>query len=170
MIREYIYAALFACWVFSTIGVGVWQRHDGALAQASKDQERFNQISADVLKQQKEANDIISRAAADQAALAQERDQFKTQLEAEHAQNQAISNALRDQYAHLQLRFQSAENRCGPSGASAVSTTSSTSLPTAPAECVIPDAIAGNLRQLTADADTLADNYRTCYQFVKGTK
>ena len=170
MIKGYIYAAVLAAWLMSIAGVGVWQRHDGGLAQASKDQARFDQINADLTKQKNDVNTIISKAAAAAAALAQERDELKTKLETEHAQNQAATNDLRTKYAGLRLRFQSAQGGCRPSSSSSVSEASVSPVSTAPAECVIPDTITGRLRELTADADALRDNYRLCYDYVKSAR
>lgn len=167
-IKEGIYAALAALWLFSVAGMAVWQHHEGALAQASKDQARFDQINADLVKQKHDANAILSRAASDALALAEERDELKTKLETEHAQNETTTRALQSKYAGLRLKFQS--SGCGPSGSGSVPQAPGAAILAAPAQCVVPDKIAADMGQLAADADTLADNYRLCYSYVTSVK
>lgn len=168
MIAKYGYA-VGAILVLAALTVfGLFMRNEGKLSQRATDQTKFDQINADITRQKADALAIISRAAADQAALAQERDEFKTKLETEHAQNETTTRALQSKYAGLRLKFQG--SGCGPSGSGSMSQTGTTTVPTGPAECFVPDSIAAGLRELAADADALKDNYTLCRSYVMGEK
>lgn len=158
-------------WIASAVGIGAWQHHQGELAQKADDQAQFDKINADIAKQKAEATEILARNTADNLKLMTERDQLKTDLEKAHAQHTADTNALRDRYAGVGLRFKSTQTAgCGDGGANQVPAAASAAGPAAPADVQLPDAIAGRLRQLTFDADTLADNYKTCYAYVQSAK
>lgn len=158
-------------WIASIVGIGSWQHHQGELSKGAEDQKQFDQINDDLATQKSDAAAILARNMADNVALMTERDSLNTQLEKAHAQHTTDTNALRDRFAGVGLRFKPTEAAgCGPGGADKVSTAASPSVPAAGADVELPTAIAGRLRQLAFDADTLADNYRMCLSWAQNAK
>ena len=154
--------AALAAWFSGT----VHGHRAGVAEQKAADQILFDEINHKISTQKAEA-DAAWRAAQDRnLALVVERDRLKTQLEKRHARDAAATDALRDRYARLGLRYaaESAGSRCGSDGAAAPGT--GTDQPAEPAVVELPGALTADLRQLAFDADRLADDYRKCRAYV----
>jgi hypothetical protein len=158
-------------WLGSLAGVGKWQYIAGVTAQKVADQVQFDVINQKLADQKTEAAAVLKRSNADNLALLVERDRLKTTLEKEYATNQATTAAARDRYAGLGLRFQPAQvAECGSGGGSAQGASADSAGAGASASVQLPDEIAGDLRQIAFDADTLADNYRKCFGYAQKVK
>jgi hypothetical protein len=155
-------------WLGSLIGVGKWQHTAGVTAQKVADQKEFDKINEKLADQKTEAAGILKTKNAENLALMVERDQLKTTLEKNDAINKAATAALRDKYFGVGLRFQPAQ-AAGRwlGGGSAQGAGLDSSGAAAAAFVQLPDKIAGDLRQLVFDADTLADAYRKCYGYAE---
>lgn len=143
----------------------------GVDKQKVEDQKQFDTINAGLAKQKSDANKLYQQAQADIIALQAERDSLKGTLEKEREDNRKATDDQRAKYSGLQLRFRAAQNsgnRGNGSGTKGSSANASSSQGTA--EIQLPDKIAGDLRQLAFDADTLKDDYALCYGYVEKVK
>jgi len=142
-------------------------RSAGVNAQKVADQVQFDTINEALTNQKAEANAAYRAFQEHNLALVVERDQLKTNLEKRYAQDAAATDAARREYAGLGLRFQPAENagsrgcRLGTGSAEADAPG-----PDAAATVELPAPITSDLRQLTLEADRLADEYRKCYGYA----
>lgn len=154
-------------WLASLAAIGVWQHGSGRDAQARADQVEFDRINAAIAQQKTIAADTYRTAQATIIATLAERDKFKTQLEQDHAKNQADTAALRDKYSGLGLRLPAAEGAGRwPGGAGAVPPAADSAGAQPAASVQLSDATASALRGLAYDADSLADDYRQCYAWA----
>lgn len=162
------YIVVVCVWLASLFAVGHWQNSAGMNEQKVADQKEFDRINEKTAADKAAADVKYRQAQADQIALLTERDQLKTQLEKEHANNQAATDAVRNRYAGLGLRYKSAK-AAGPGGgcASPTGAAPDSASPDGPATFELPAALAGELRQIAYDADTLADSYRECYGYAQ---
>lgn len=121
-------------------------------------------------KQKHDALALLVQTQADVDAANAKAIKAAAQQEKDYATYMAGTAALAAQYATHGLRYgaPAAPTRCGASGGPAVSPAASAA--DAPARTVVqlPDSIAGNLRQLTVDADNLRNAYGLCVQAVSG--
>ena len=139
----------------------------GVNAQQVKDQAQFDQINAGITAAKAKANEIYRQAQDANLALATERDQLKTTLEAERETNRVTTDSLRSKYSAASLRFKLTQNSgYGAGCGSAKAPGADSSVAAAPPVVQLPDKIAADLRQLTFDADTIVDNYRECYGYA----
>lgn len=139
----------------------------GATEQQVADQAQFDGINKAIADRKAEAAKILMARNAENLALMIERDQLKTDLEKTREDNRKVTTAARDRYAGLGLRFKPAKvagRGCGRGGAAAASAGPAAVDGAAAVE--LPGKIASDLRQLTFDADTLADEYRKCYGYA----
>ena len=139
----------------------------GVNDQKVVDQKQFDAISNQLTAQTIEANVKLRELTATIIAAQTASDQFKTNLEQERAQNRNTVDSLRAKYANDSLRF-TAQRDPGRGGGSGGASPAKDPAPGAPATTILqlPDAITASLRRLTADADSLATDYRTCYRYV----
>ena len=152
-------------WLASLAGVGYWQHGAGDDARAKVDQVQFDKINVAIAENKAKANLIY------QADLQTDRDSFKTQLEKEHAANQAATAALHDKYFGVRLHFSATEVAgSGDGSTSAVPSLADASRAAGTITVELSAAASSALRQLAYEADQLADNYRECYGFVQGMK
>lgn len=167
------YAILVAVilWLLSAAGVGYWQHGEGRAAQKVADQVQFDRINDDITKQKAQA-DATYRAAQDaNVKLMVERDQLKTKLEKMYATDQLATDAVRDKYAFVGLRFATSKSAgSGGGSGSATSTGPDASSPATSAVVELPRALASDLRQLALDADKLRDDYALCYRYLNEMK
>lgn len=158
-------------WLGSLVGVGKWQHTAGVTAQKVADQVQFDTINQKLADQKTEAAEVLKKANANNLALMVERDRLKTTLEKTREENRQATAAARDHYAGLGLRFQPAEAAgCGRGGGGAPGTGANPSGADAAPAVELPAAITASLRQITYDADTLADEYRKCYGYAQRVK
>lgn len=158
-------------WLASLAAIGGWQHGAGRDAQARADQVEFDRINSDLAQQKIIAAETYRTAQATLIATLAERDKFKTQLEQDHAKNQADTAALRDKYSGLGLRFPAAESTgCWLGGGGAVPPAADPAGAQPAASVQLSDSAAGALRRLAYDADSLADDYRQCYAWATGIK
>lgn len=161
---------LVAALAIFTAGFGGGHRV-GTNAQKVADQAQFDQINADLTEQKATANAVYRKFQENNLALMVERDKLKTNLEKENEAHRVATAALRDKYAAVGLRYSAAQDAGHwPGGGSPTGAGADPASPAAPAVVQLPDPIATNLRRLTFDADTLADNYRKCYGYASQVK
>lgn len=142
-------------------------RAAGVNAQKVADQAAFDEIDQKLTAQKAEANAAYRAFQEHNLALVVERDQLKTNLEKRHAQDAAATDADRRRFAGLGLRFAAAENAgCGDRRLGASSAEADAARPDSAAAVELPAAITSDLRQLTFEADQLADAYRKCYGYA----
>ena len=143
----------------------------GTATQAATDQKTFDSINAQLTKQKADANALMQGKQAEIIALQTERDNFKTQLEAQYAQNRKATESLRGQLASVKLRFAAAKNTgSGTNGSSTVSGTSNAAGNAATTYCVVSDTVDATLKSIVHDADTLRDDYTLLYNWAHGVK
>jgi len=158
-------------WLGSLIGVGKWQHTAGITEQKVADQVQFDQINQGIADQKTKAASLLAKANADTLALMTERDTLKTTLEKTREDNRKATAAARDHYAGLGLRFQPAEVAgCRLGSGCAGTTTADAAGAHGAAPVELPGAITASLRQLTFEADNLADEYRKCYGYAQQVK
>jgi len=158
-------------WLGSLVGVGKWQHTAGVTAQKVADQVQFDTINQKLADQKAEAAEILKKANASNLALMVERDRLKTTLEKTREENRQATAAARDHYAGLGLRFQPSQAAgCGRGGGGTQGAGADPAATDAAATVELPEAITASLRQITYDADTLADEYRKCYGYAQGVK
>lgn len=138
----------------------------GTNNQKAADQTQFDRINTERASQTASANALYRAAQDRNVALMAERDKFKTELENHYADDQKATDAHRRELASVGLRYagkSSGSRDCG-SGTGSASGNSAA----APASAVyeLPASITADLRQLTLDADNLADAYRLCYNYT----
>ena len=171
--NQYIIIALV--WLSSLLGVGVWQNHSGHVAgvnaQKVSDQVQFDKINQERADQKTAANAEYRKVQDENLALMADREAFKTTLEKEREKNRIATNALRDKYSSVGLRFATGQGaglgRCSCSTQSPGANSPSSD---GPSVVQLPDKVTSDLRQLEYDADTLADEYRKCYSYAQQVK
>lgn len=165
--NPWLLLGIVAIWLASLVGVGYWQHGAGAAAKALDDQHQFDKINHDLTEQKTTAAGLLADAHAANALLQADRDSLKTQLEKDHVQAQAVTNDLRSQLAGVKLQFRAvAGTGCGQGGGGASGGGSDTAGDAGTAVVQIPEKIAGDLRQLAFDDDTVKDDYRTLYRWA----
>ena len=145
--------------------------HVGENAQKVADQAQFDGINKELSGQKTAAADLLKTKNAENLALMAERDQLKTGLEKTREDNRKATDDLRRKYSSVGLRFQPAQAagcRLGSGGAR--NPAPGTAGADATASVELPAAITAGLRQLTFDADTLADEYRKCYGYAQAVR
>lgn len=163
--RWLVVAALIAA---AAAAIGLKAYNAGATEQKVADQAQFDDINQALADQKSAAAAILKARNAENLALMVERDQLKTHLEKTREDNRKVTTATRDRFAGLGLRFKPAEaagRGCGRGSAAAGAAGPAT--PDAAAAVELPGKIASDLRQITFDADTLADEYRKCYGYAE---
>lgn len=121
-------------------------------------------------KQKSDAQAMLSTAQESVDAANAKAIKVAAQQEKDYATYMAGTAALAAQYATHSLRYAApSSSRCGASGGTTVSGAAAQAQPTARTVVQLPDAIAGNLRQLTVDADKLRNAYGLCIQAVNGS-
>ena len=158
-------------WLASLTAVGVWQRHDGAKAQAYADQAQFDKLNNDVQSAKDQAGAVLLERNSANLALMEERVKFNNQLEKTRADNQAITAALRRKYDDVLLRFRPDQAPVrGDGGSSAGSPTADAPGPEGTAAVELPGPLTRDLRRLVEDADSWLDEYRTCFQYAQSVR
>ena len=141
----------------------------GTNAQQVADQAEFDTINAGITAQKAQADKLYREGQATIIALQIERDQFKTNLEKEHAAHQKATDDLRNSYAHVGLRFATGQTSgLGGGGGLSQAAGGNTASATGATVVQLPDETASALRGIAYDADRLADDYRLCYEYVSG--
>lgn len=165
--NPYILIGAALLWLVSLAGTGYGMLGVGKKSQKVVDQVQFDKVNSDLTKQKADANRLYQQAQADIIKAQAERDEFKTQLGVQREASRKVTDDLRGKYAAISLRF-SAPKSAGDRGncGSAIGTAITAASPAAAAVIQLPDEIAGNLRQLTADADKLRDDYALCYAYA----
>lgn len=153
----------FATALIAGILFGVWtyghKRYEaGAAAQLATDTLAVNSQKAEAVRMIQDRDlQIIALQQANQAQRAQQ--------DKQHAQDQERTDALRRDNAPRVLRVNvPVPGRCGPSRGVDVPSSPASPVSSGTEVVQLPDAVAGNLRQLTVDADTLNDWYRVAYR------
>lgn len=125
----------------------------------------YNKQIAD---QKATANQMAMSQREEVIALQAERDKFKSQLGAKHAENQTLTRRLADAYAAYGLRFRTTIESGWCGDGAGVRQDSQGQSAGAPGTAVIqlPEALTRNLRQLVREADELNDDYKLCYGYV----
>ena len=171
MMNPYVILTALLVWLGSLAGVGWWQHNAGRNAQIAADQLQFDRINAQINEQKTIANNTYRTAQATIIATLAERDKFKTQLEKDHAKNQAATDALRRKYADVGLRFPAAQGSgCGAGSPSPLPAVAGAASIDAAAVCVVSDAVDAALKSIVFDADQLADEYQKCYGYATQVK
>jgi len=157
--------------VLALIAVGgggfTYGDHVGTLGQKAVDQKQFDSINAQTAKNKEAANAIYQGAQAIIIQQAKDRALADNQREQERQSNVKAIDDLRAKYASNGLHFSTGQtsglgNRCP-------STVSSSANPASHTETVdvqLPDALAGNLRQLEYDADALNKDFKIMYDWA----
>ncbi len=167
MINPYAILAAVIFWLTSLSGVGWWQHNAGRDAQKAVDQAQFDKINADLSQQKTIAADTYKTAQATIIQVMAERDKFKTQLEADHAQNLKTITDLRNKYAGVGLHFIAPQgSRCGPGSPSPMPAEANTARIESASVVQLPDTLGRNLRALAFDADALSVEYKKCYDAI----
>ena len=142
-------------------------RAHGVASQKAEDQLKFDAVSQKLTEQTADANAKLLILNANIITSQAAADQFKTNLEKERAINRNTVDGLRAKCANDSLRYaasQDAGRGVGSGGAGATKDIAPSA--SAPTILQLPDSITAALRQLTADADSLATDYQTCYRYV----
>jgi len=136
----------------------------GVNSQKVEDQVEFDRINKQLLDNKTVAAGILAKKNAENISLAEERDRIKSTLEKEREDNRTVTGNLERKYSGLSLRFRATKDAgCwAGSGISGKAKDDAIGIATT-TEVQLPDEIAGNLRQLTKDADELNDDYTKCY-------
>jgi hypothetical protein len=142
----------------------------GVNEQKVEDQVVFDNYHNAVEEQKSQASALLVKVQATIIAEQEAGAAFKNQLEIDRAKNRDDVDALRRKYADSKLRFiapaTGQTSGCGGGSGGSAGTEGKASGPDAPTVVQLPDSIAGNLRQLTLDADKLSGEYATCYRYV----
>ena len=139
----------------------------GQDSQKAKDQVIFDQVNADLAKQKKEAASLLNSLQQKIIDAQAESAKFKHQLEIQRAQHNETVTALRTEYAASGLFFDSPQSAgCGSSGGSTGGSQGDPSSTCPTSRVQLPDSIAADLRQLVYEADKLAVEYETCYNYI----
>lgn len=164
-------AVVALLWLASLVATGLWREHVGHTAgvaeQKVADQRLFDQINREREQQRAEADALYRAEQEKTIAALVERDAFKHQLEVTDAENRKATAALAAKYSGMGLRFRAVEgsgagqNCRGPAPAEG-----NAPGPDAASVVQLPDALAGSLRRIVADADALKDEYAKCYAYV----
>ena len=150
-------------WLASLVGVGKWQREDGALAERSAVLARDNAALV-------QANETIDRLNREARAKEQEHvaamnalgADYETQLAAARAQKEIDAAAIRAGERKLRV----ATSRICPGGSSAPEVGPATASRDGPATVELPAEITGRLFDLANDADQVADQLRACQAVI----
>lgn len=143
----------------------------GVNQQKAEDQIIFDNINAKIARQKAEAAAAYRQAQDDVIALQVERDQLKNDLGKRREDDRKATDATRAKFAGVGLRIPAPKSSgvgadsCGPKAAGG-----DAAKPDAPATIELPAAVTRDLRQLTLEADTLADEYRKCYGYATQVK
>lgn len=151
--------------VVGASGYAVGKSH-GVTAQKVEDQRAIDSINKQLSDQKTEAAAILKRSNDDLQAARDERDGIKDQMEKQHVKDQSVTNALRDKYAGLSLRFVTKTPGCGSSGADTVPQAGGAASNTSTAVVQLPDTLARDLRQSAAACDSLKDDYKLLYDWA----
>jgi hypothetical protein len=158
--------------LLSAGGIGFIEGHKvGVNTQKAADQVEFDRINRE-RAQQKAIAETEARTQRDEViAVLAERDKFKSQLGAQHVENQTLTRRLADAYAAYSLRFQTPvqDGWCGGSSTASGATEGQSASTPRTAVVQLPDALARDLRQLARQADELNDDYKLCRAYVNGT-
>lgn len=139
----------------------------GQDSQKAKDQVIFDQVNQERADQKEQASKMLASLNQQIIEAQAETAKFKNQLEKQRAQSNETVNNLRAQYASASLYIpasQSAGDR-GGSGSTSGSQGDTTGANGA-TNIQLPDSIAADLRQLVYEADKLAVEYETCYNYI----
>lgn len=139
----------------------------GLNEQKVADQGQFDQVNRERTQQQADAAELLRAAAAGNMLLTEQRDALKTQLGELREKDRVATDTNRQRFAGLGLRFRAPQgDASGQGGAGAPSSPDRPSGPASGPTVELPSSIASDLRQLTFEADTLADAYRECKGYV----
>jgi len=139
----------------------------GYKTQKLKDQVIFDQVNKEREEQKQEAAILLASLQQKIIEAQAESAKFKNQLEKQRAQHNDNITALRIEYATGGLFFEApVHSGCGRSGGSTGGSQGDPSSACPTSRVQLPDSIAADLRQLVYEADKLAVEYETCYNYV----
>lgn len=152
-------------------GGGYWYGASvGRAKQEVADQAQFDAVNAKLAAQKAEAATQLAAVNARVLATLTERDALKTKLLTEKDTHDQVTAVLRGRYAALRLRVAvpgAAQAGGGGGGGDGAGGAGGDAARSAGAALVqLPDAVAGDLRQLAFDADRLRDDYALCYGYA----
>lgn len=151
--------------IFSAVGYAGYDY--GYKTQKLKDQVIFDQVNKERGEQKQEAARVLEDMQQKIIEAQAESAKFKNQLEKQRAQHNDNITALRIEYASGGLFFDApVHSGCGSSGGSTGGSQGSSSSACPTSRIQLPDALAAALRQLAYEADKLAVEYETCYNYV----
>lgn len=143
----------------------------GENAQKVADQKEFKRVENALTDQKAEANAAYRAFQAHNLELVVKHDELKSELEKKREETRRITDARRDKYADVGLRFSAAaDTGCRVGGDPTISAKVETAYADAATTVQLPGPLAANLRRLAYDADELNDDYRKCYEFVNSTE
>ncbi len=164
MPNPYILLGIILLWLASTVGVGLWQRHDGANQCQASWQAREVSEQAQAAQQIKTLEDAArAQEQAHAADVAQISTNYEKELSDEHAKHLADITAIRA--GALRLRDKSA-SCLSTSYDSASQTTTSATGSDAATGCQLSPDVAANLFGLADRADQITVQLAACQRVV----
>lgn len=159
--------------VILAVGIGAervgYQR--GTNEQKVAQQERIDQLNADLVLQEAAADRDLEVANAENMRLGLERDRLKNKLGAKHEEALVVANAERTRLAIERLRFGTREAASSGAGCDGSGTPPGDSpTPTRTTVVQLPDEITRDLRSFAYDADKLKADYQLCRDYAQQVK